>query len=118
MTNDTTFAIGAFGNSTNVFTPTHLATTAYYDSTGGGYWYRYPSNSFGFADSSTVNLDQCDFGQESPDCLSRLCWHLDKNLGGYRAGCTVGLNRNPDWRKVIYAVNTTYQCIPGTCFVS
>ena len=54
----TVFAIGAFG-SPNVFTATYSTTTAYYDP-GGAYWYRYPSYSFGFASSSSVNLNTCE----------------------------------------------------------
>ena len=127
MTNDTTFAIGAFGNSINVLTPTNLMYhpdyyyyyhTAFYDSLGGAYWYN-QENSFGFADKSTINLlVSCDEGAQSPDCLSRLCWNINDPTGGYRAGCTVNLNFDPNWRKVMYTANTIYQCKPGKCLVS
>ena len=100
----TVFAIGAFGSS-EIFTATYSLTTAYYDPAGGAYWYRYPSYSFGFASSSSVNLNSCDYGQGYPDCVSRLCWHLGGGDGGYRAGCTTGLNSDPTWRKVIYKGN-------------
>ena len=99
----TVFAIGAFGSS-NVFTATYSTTTAYYDP-GGAYWYRYPPYSFGFANSPSVSLSTCDVVQVSNDCASRLCWHLDQSVGGYRAGCTTGLNGDPTWRKVIYKGN-------------
>ena len=115
----TVFAIGAFG-SPYVFTATYSITTAYYDP-GGAYWYRYPSYSFGFADFSSVNLNSCDNGQGSNDCVSRFCWHLDGNVGGYRAGCTTGLNVSPTWRKVIYkGNNSSAMCNPGKsiCFYS
>ena len=112
--NAPTFEIGAFGKSTNVFSITSAQNIAYYDSAGGAYWYRLPSNSFGFAGTSTVNLNSCDFGQDNTDCISRLCWHLDQaNLGGFRAGCVTGLTFNSNWRKVMYATNATYQCGPG-----
>ena len=114
----TTFAIGAFGYSSVVFFTTNSHTTAYYDTVGGAYWYRLPTNSFGFADSSTVNLNTCDFGQGSPACLSRLCWHLDQNVGGYRAGCYIGLDWDSSWRKVIYVTNANYQCGPGMKFAN
>ena len=104
----TVFAMGAFGLS-YVFRATYSRTTAYYDP-GGAYWYRYPSYSFGFADSSSVNLNTCDIGQGSNDCASRLCWYLDQNIGGFRAGCT----SNATWRKVIYKGNNSSAiCIPG-----
>eukprot|EP00731_Ephydatia_muelleri_P016469 Em0009g893a len=110
----TVFAIGAFG-SPYVFTATYSTTTAYYDP-GGAYWYRYPSYSFGFADFSSVNLNSCDIGQGSNDCVSRFCWHLDGNVGGYRAGCTTGLNVSPTWRKVIYkGNNSSAMCNPEPC---
>ena len=108
----TVLAIGAFG-SPYIFTATYSKTTAYYDP-GGAYWYRYPSYSFGLADFSSVNLNTCDYDQSSNDCVSRLCWHLDQNSGGYRTGCTTGLNGDPTWRKVIYkGNNSSAMCNPG-----
>ena len=105
----TIIAVGAFGSS-NIFAVTTSTTTAYYD-LGGAYWYRYPSYSFGFASSSNVTLNTCDVG--STDCASRLCWHLDINVGGYRAGCTTWLNDDPTWRKVMYKGNIAPSCFPG-----
>ncbi|KAL5508939.1 hypothetical protein EMCRGX_G004208 [Ephydatia muelleri] len=102
-TSSTMFAIGAFG-SPYVFTARYSTATAYYD-IGGAYWYRYPFYSFGFTNSSSINLNTCDYGQYINDCGSRLCWHLDQNAGGYRAGCTVDLNSDTTWRKVIYKGN-------------
>ena len=105
------FAIGAFG-SPQVFTATYSTTTAYYDP-GGAYWYRYPSYKFGFVDFSSVNLNSCDYGQGSNDCVSRLCWHLDGYGGGSRAGCTTDLYYQT-WRKVIYKENnSSAMCNPG-----
>ena len=73
------FAIGAFGVTSNVFKNTYEQTKAVLDA-GGAYWYRYPGRSFGFASSSTVNLNSCDYN--NPDCASRMCWHLDLNNAG------------------------------------
>eukprot|EP00731_Ephydatia_muelleri_P005034 Em0002g1210a len=98
--NANVFSLGAFGASVNVFKNTYSTSQAYYDAVGGAYWYRYPGWSFGFASSSSVNLNNCDYN--NPDCSHRLCFHLDQNAGGYRAGCTVGLNGDSTWRKVIY----------------
>ena len=110
------FSLGAFGNRSNVFALSSSKTTAYYDSVGGANWYLLSNKSFGFANDSTVNLDSCDFGEGSADCQSRLCWHLDQGKGGYRAGCNVSLNNDPNWRKVLYTINSTYQCVPGRIF--
>ena len=104
------FAMGAFGVSSNVLKTTSSVTKAYIDD-GGAYWYRYPKWSFGFASSPTVNLNSCDYN--NPDCSHRLCFHLDQNAGGYRAGCTVGLNGDSTWRKVIYKGNYLNSCSPG-----
>ena len=104
------FAIGAFGVTSNVFKNTNEQTKAVLDA-GGAYWYRRPGWSFGFASSSTVNLNSCDYN--NPDCASRMCWHLDQNAGGYRAGCTVGLNSDSNWTKVIYSGKNLPTCSPG-----
>ena len=110
-----TIAIGAFG-TTNVLAVTNSTSTAYYDP-GGAYWYRYPSNSFGFASSSSVNLDTCDYGEGADDCAHRLCWHLDQSDGGWRAGCATELNNDPTWRKVIYRGSAAIPCSTGTVFL-
>ena len=108
---ESSFAIGAFGSS-NILAETMHRTTAYYDQ-GGAYWYRYPSDSFGFAASSSVNLGNCDYGEVGDDCASRLCWILDIPAGGYRAGCITGLNADNTWRKVIYKGNAITSCFAG-----
>ena len=110
-TSANTFEIGAFG-STKVFNASNSTSTAYYDF-GGAYWYRYPSYSFGFASSSSVTLNICDVVQGSINCANRLCWHMDHNFGGYRAGCVTSLNNDQTWRKVIYKGNTVPACFPG-----
>ena len=96
--------------TSNVFKNTNEQTKAVLDA-GGAYWYRYPGWSFGFAPSSTVNLNSCDYN--NPDCASRMCWHLDQYVGGYRAGCTVGLNSDSTWTKVIYSGKNLPTCSPG-----
>ena len=106
----TTFAVGAFGLYT-IFSTTTSTTTATYD-LGGAYWYFYPSYSFGFADVSSVTLNECDVAS-SPYCTSRLCWHMDLGVGGYRAGCTLGLNGDATWRKVVYTGSKMFSCYPG-----
>ena len=111
----THLAIGAFG-TTKILANTYSTSTAYYDP-GGAYWYRYPSYSFGFASSSSVNLYTCDIsGLGNDDCAHRLCWHLDQSGGGWRAGCRTGLN-DQTWRKVIYKGNTAPACFPGNTLI-
>ena len=100
-TNPANIAVGAFGTS-KIFTATYSTLSAYYDSLGA-YWYDYPGKSFGFADNSSVFLTSCD--NVDSGCASRLCWHLDQNAGGYRAGCTMGLNFDNTWTKIIYVYN-------------
>ena len=99
----TTFSLGAYGTA-GIFTATYSTTTAILDP-DGVYWYDYSGKSFGFAGSSTIYLSSCDYGQGANDCSSRLCWHLDQNVGGYRAGCATGLNSDSTWTKVIYRYN-------------
>ena len=109
----TTFAVGAFGLN-SIFSRTSSYSTATYDQ-GGAYWYFIPGYSFGFADVSSVSLNECDVGS-SPNCASRLCWHMDLGAGGYRAGCTLGLNSDTTWRKVIYTGYMIFSCNPGIYF--
>ena len=107
----TTFSLGAYGTA-GIFTATYSTSTAILDPSGV-YWYAYSGRGFGFAGSSTINLDSCDYGQEADDCSSRLCWHLDQaGLGGYRAGCTTGLNADSTWTKVIYRYMVSPASLP------
>jgi len=97
------FFLGAFGTS-GIFNLTTAIDTAYLDPLGA-YWYNVPEYGFGFANTSSVYLYDCDTGDGPYDCSSRLCWHLTGRDGGYRAGCKVDLNWDNDWRKVIYKYN-------------
>lgn len=109
------FLIGAFGTS-NVLAVTGSTTTAYYDQ-GGAYWYRYPTYSFGFAASSRVNLVIGDAYEGDDDCSHRLCWHVDNDFSGYRAGCLTWLFYDPTWRKVMYKGNIAPACFQSKCNV-
>lgn len=105
--------IGAFGLTKNIFAVSTSLTFPTYDPIGA-YWYKYTAKSFGFSATSSVNLNNCDYGQVGPDCVHRLCWHLDQaGLGGYRAGCAIGLNSDVNWRKVMYTGNALQSCFPG-----
>ena len=96
------FTLGSFGTP-GIFKLTNLTTTAYLDY-DGSYWYYYiqPSgeNSFGFSSSSVISLASCDTITQTY-CSSRLCWNVNPNAGGYRAGCNLALSTNAYWRKVI-----------------
>jgi hypothetical protein len=66
----------------------------------GAYWYNCDRNSFGFAGSSSISLSSADTAHDQ--CAYRLSWHVDQNVGGYRAGCTIGLNDDSKYYKQIY----------------
>ena len=108
----TSIALGAFGLSSNVYTETSSATSAYFDP-GGAYWYNYPTWGFGFSGVSSVDLFYCDAGQAAGDCAHRLCWNLDAGIGGARVGCTENLNNDAVRRKVMYKGNQVYSCTSG-----
>jgi hypothetical protein len=67
----------------------------------GAYWYYIPGMSFGFASEGDIYLDPVDFSDTN--CENRLSWYLDGQTGGYRAGCSMNLNDNTNWRKIIYS---------------
>lgn len=92
------FQLGAYGLATDVQTQTTINTPHL---SNGAWWYFTTSQSFGFADVSFIQQQQADVADSDPN--SRLSWHLDLNVGGYRAG--IYLNRNSDstvWQKQIY----------------
>ena len=69
----------------------------------GVYWYNSVGQSFGFAASSSISLNSAD--TESDQCAYRLSWHVDQSDGGYRAGCTTGLNSASSYYKQIYILS-------------
>jgi hypothetical protein len=97
----TSFALGAFSPASEVqqFTPV-LNTPHLFNDV---YWYLTPGYSFGFADNGLINQNQADFLTVGP---SRLSWHLDLGVGGYRAGDVTGLNGDTTWVKRIYNCGT------------
>jgi hypothetical protein len=72
----------------------------------GAYWYNCVGQSFGFAASSSISLNSADTG--SDQCGYRLSWHVDQNVGGYRAGCTTSLNLDSSYYKQIYILPAGY----------
>ena len=93
----TTATIAACGERSVVSVTTSSTTIAY--AHNGAYWYFTPSQSLGFARSETISLNSADV--VSSDCAYRLSWHLSGG-GGWRAGCSTGLNGDRTWKKVVY----------------
>ena len=92
-----TAALAACGLRSDILTSTSSLTTAF--ESNGAYWYYYSPKSFGFSATSTVSLGSADTA--SGDCSYRLSWRLDQGSGGYRAGCTTGLDSDLSWYKRI-----------------
>jgi hypothetical protein len=69
----------------------------------GAYWYNCIGKSFGYAASPSIILNSADTSSDL--CAYRLSWHVDQNVGGYRAGCTTGLNDNQRYYKQIYILS-------------
>ncbi|EKX50546.1 hypothetical protein GUITHDRAFT_103774 [Guillardia theta CCMP2712] len=96
-------------------------TTSKYEAVGPefGTW-RYWVNqwSMGFAPSSQIQLMSADVWHSnynpsdpaSSDCKYRLSWHW--NYGGWRVGCTTGLNFDEQWRKQMYSCPQSWSCRP------
>jgi len=60
--------------------------------------------SFGFAGNSNIDLNTADTASNNE--TYRLSWHSSINVGGWRSGTTMGLNRNTQWKKAIICSNT------------
>lgn len=73
----------------------------------GAYWYFREYYSFGFAETSSISLGLADTtnSEGAGTCAQRLSWHVGQEFGGWRAGCTTGLNSDPNWRKILYSCN-------------
>ena len=98
--NATTFLVGAFGPVSVLHNHTNINSVRRHN---GVCWYSKMKYSFGFLECGTeLNQNKADIGTTSPK--SRLSWNFDNDLGGYRAGIHIGLNKdNEDWRKLIYS---------------
>lgn len=70
----------------------------------GSYFYFTANQSIGFAPNSTIRQSNADVENASPCDAGngdlRLSWHLLSFVGGYRAGCSTGLNSSPQPRAV------------------
>ena len=83
---------------------------------GGAFWYLTPSMSFGFAPNNIITQGQADSATTEPN--SRLSWHMDTALGGWRLGSLTGLNDNTVYYKKVYlkyaGVESTVATVPPT----
>eukprot|EP00960_Hanusia_phi_P066082 766304-Hanusia_phi.AAC.1 len=89
-------------------------TSSYSEATGpefGAWRYYVDAWSVGFAPSPNISLYSADiWNYHTGDCQYRLSWHM--NSGGWRAGCTVSLNSDNQWRKQIYSCPQSWSCRP------
>ena len=99
LSNSSTFLLGAYDSADTIHKKTAVGTAHF---SNGVYWYFVSNYSFGFLDSPDLFQNEADVGDTSSD--SRLSWHLDLLVGGYRAGSHVDLNFNTSFRKAIYTV--------------
>ena len=98
---DSTFYLGAFGLASEVHKSTVLNTPHL---SNGAYWYFTSGKSFGFLKDDTLQQNPAgDTGDLNDN--SRLSWHLDNSLGGFRAGAYTDLTIKHNqrlFRKIIY----------------
>ena len=91
-----TFTLGAYGHSVNVLSRTSINTPHL---SNGVYWYLTPFSSFGFLRDNNLVQSSADIGLTFPE--SRLSWHLDQYVGGYRAGEAQPFDAS--WWKAVYS---------------
>ena len=95
---DGTITLGAFGTRAAVLRATPLNTPHLHN---GMYWYSTTGKSFGFAPTATIDQGSADTHYRED--ARRLSWFLDQSgWGGWRAGATLGLGSNTQWRKLVY----------------
>jgi hypothetical protein len=85
-----TLALVAIARASEVFAQHCDARLA-----NGVYWYNCVGQSFGFAATSSINLNSAD--TTSDQCEYRLSWHVDQGIGGYRVGCLTNLNSDSSY---------------------
>ena len=91
------FYLGAFSSSAEILKQTALNSPHL---SNGVYWYFTSGKSFGFLAGTNLEQDAAD--TVNTETEYRLSWHIDINVGGYRAGGNKGLNDATRWRKYIY----------------
>eukprot|EP00976_Prorocentrum_cordatum_P094644 1189871-Prorocentrum_minimum.AAC.2 len=98
-----TLSLLAAGETATAMAVTTSYNTAYLHN--GVYWYRRTSSAVGFASEAAILLNLAD--TVSNNCEYRLSWHFGggAGYGGYRAGCSTGLNSDTTWRKLIFVNN-------------
>jgi len=91
--------VAAVANTADISEDTGSDTVAI--ESRGVYWYNRPGNAIGFSASSNIDLRPHDVLSPRDD-PSRVSWHLDSGIGGWRAGTNTNLNDNEDYHKVFY----------------
>ena len=66
----------------------------------GVYWYFTSSYSFGYSDTYSINQNSADIDSQSD--ASKISWHVDQGVGGWRCGSNTYLNGDNTYYKVIY----------------
>jgi hypothetical protein len=94
------WTVAAGGQRSVVFAATPVNTPTLEN---GSYFYFLAGQSIGFAPNSTINQASADVENSSPCDAGngdlRLSWHIS-GAGGWRAGCSTGLNGSPQPRAV------------------
>jgi len=93
-----TLMVAAMGYTADITEDTGSDTVAV--ESKGVYWYNRPG-AIGFASSANINLHPHDLTDPRTD-MSRVSWHLDSDLGGWRAGIHTNLNDDTTFHKVFY----------------
>ena len=79
-----------------------LTTQTSYDSpqyTNGAYFYFSSSLSFGFSENNQIYQNWADVLHQEAD--TRISWHLDHDIGGWRCGSQVWLNTDSSFYKLL-----------------
>jgi hypothetical protein len=100
ITTSTSFSLLAAIKGSNFSTSTSK-TEAYLSN--GAYWYYKTGSSVGFAPTSTILLESPDVSNWVTNCADRLSWEVSGAFGGWRSGCTLDLETNTVWRKIMYS---------------
>ena len=67
---------------------------------GLAYWYLTPLLSFGFSPNALISQSQAD--TITSESNSRLSWHIDLGVGGWRLGSLTGMNLDTNYYKKIF----------------
>eukprot|EP00747_Dinoflagellata_sp_TGD_P184199 gnl/TRDRNA2_/TRDRNA2_39628_c0_seq1.p1 gnl/TRDRNA2_/TRDRNA2_39628_c0~~gnl/TRDRNA2_/TRDRNA2_39628_c0_seq1.p1 ORF type:complete len:351 (+),score=77.01 gnl/TRDRNA2_/TRDRNA2_39628_c0_seq1:64-1116(+) len=89
--------VAAMGNFEVITAERDDSSTCFHN---GVHWYCKQKASVGFAPNKDVGLNFAD--SSNLGCKLRLSWHLQHELGGWRAGDACELSNSPQWEKLIF----------------